>query len=235
MQAGSRDELYQIMVARYYSSSLGRLLAVDPDPGSVDREVSQTWNRYAYARNNPLARLDRTGTRDDGFLQKPKEISPETAQAIGATAERTSAIASTLGQGSLVGAGGALALGQPEVAAIGVTVAGAAGIVSMVANGVALLANPSPDTLSTVVGDAVSFGVGAKMVSAAGAVDDVGTAAQKAVSGSLSEAATIPAAGLVTTAVGAALGSSEGSAAPTPQPSATPPAKPVKVDPRANP
>lgn len=203
------------MLARYYSSSLGRFMAVDPDSGSVDHQVPQTWNRFAYVRNNPLARLDRSGTRDDGFLQNRREPSPVAAQVIAGVAQQTSAMANTLGQGSLLGAGGALLAGQPAVAALGVTLAGAFGVVSIIADGVALLASPSVDTLSTVAGDAAAYAVGTKMVNAAGAVDEVGTATQKALSGGLAEAASIPAAGLVTATAGAALGSLQPSATPS--------------------
>ena len=47
--------------ARYYSSSLGRFLSVDPSGLSEHLQNPQTWNRYAYALNNPLDRVDRNG------------------------------------------------------------------------------------------------------------------------------------------------------------------------------
>jgi len=53
-----------IMLARYYSSSLDRFLAVDPSRRSVLPTNPQTWNRYSYARNNPLARIDPDGKTD---------------------------------------------------------------------------------------------------------------------------------------------------------------------------
>jgi len=49
------------MLARYYSSSLGRFMAVDPGDDTV-LESPQSWNKYAYVRNNPLAFIDPTGT-----------------------------------------------------------------------------------------------------------------------------------------------------------------------------
>jgi RHS repeat-associated protein len=47
--------------ARYDASSMGRFMT--PDPKTVSAKVwdPQTWNRYSYARNNPLAYLDFDG------------------------------------------------------------------------------------------------------------------------------------------------------------------------------
>lgn len=47
--------------ARYDSSSLGRFMSVDPSRESVSPANPQSWNRYAYALNNPLAYVDRNG------------------------------------------------------------------------------------------------------------------------------------------------------------------------------
>jgi RHS repeat-associated protein len=49
------------MMARYYSSSLGRFMAVDPAADSATAENPQTWNRYAYANNNPIILVDNDG------------------------------------------------------------------------------------------------------------------------------------------------------------------------------
>jgi RHS repeat-associated protein len=50
------------MHARYYNPQWGRFLSVDP---IVDLKLAaptpQTWNRYAYVRNNPLHFTDPTG------------------------------------------------------------------------------------------------------------------------------------------------------------------------------
>jgi prolyl-tRNA synthetase len=48
------------MFARYYSSGLARFLAVDP---GNDTELGdpQSWNKYAYVRNNPIKFLDPNG------------------------------------------------------------------------------------------------------------------------------------------------------------------------------
>ena len=61
LQEGSREALYQIMLARYYSSSLGRFLAVDPAAKSAKADRPQSWNRYAYVSNNPILFSDPDG------------------------------------------------------------------------------------------------------------------------------------------------------------------------------
>jgi RHS repeat-associated protein len=47
--------------ARYYASSMGRFMS--PDHPLIDQhpENPQSWNLYAYARNNPLINIDPTG------------------------------------------------------------------------------------------------------------------------------------------------------------------------------
>ena len=47
--------------ARYNSSAMGRFLSPDPSMGSVALRNPQTWNRYAYALNNPLNAVDPDG------------------------------------------------------------------------------------------------------------------------------------------------------------------------------
>jgi RHS repeat-associated protein len=47
--------------ARYYSSTTGRFTGVDPLMGSADVAMPQTWNRYAYALNNPMNIIDPDG------------------------------------------------------------------------------------------------------------------------------------------------------------------------------
>jgi len=76
----SAPEQAKLMVARYYSSSLGRFLGVDPRDGEpVD---PQSWNRYEYTLNNPLRFSDPAGTdpRDAislAGLTGPGQITPE--------------------------------------------------------------------------------------------------------------------------------------------------------------
>ncbi len=60
----SNDELdanddLDYMRARYYAPYLGRFLSIDPIMGNAINP--QSWNRYAYVRNNPLSLVDPTG------------------------------------------------------------------------------------------------------------------------------------------------------------------------------
>jgi len=48
-------------LARYYSASLGRFNSVDPLLDSGRASDPQSWDRYAYARNNPLRFVDPNG------------------------------------------------------------------------------------------------------------------------------------------------------------------------------
>jgi RHS repeat-associated protein len=50
------------MHARYDNASLGRFLSVDPARGLASHP--QSWNRYSYASNNPLLRVDPSGLTD---------------------------------------------------------------------------------------------------------------------------------------------------------------------------
>lgn len=48
--------------ARYYASSMGRMMSPDPLMATPQRLLDpQEWNMYAYARNNPLSITDPTG------------------------------------------------------------------------------------------------------------------------------------------------------------------------------
>jgi RHS repeat-associated protein len=46
---------------RQYSSSQGRWMSPDPSDGSYSLGDPQSFNRYSYARNNPLSIIDPTG------------------------------------------------------------------------------------------------------------------------------------------------------------------------------
>ncbi len=48
--------------ARYYRAGIGRFTTVDPGHVGGDIFDPQSWNAYAYARNNPLVYVDPTGT-----------------------------------------------------------------------------------------------------------------------------------------------------------------------------
>ena len=60
-QEGYEGAYMHYFGARYFGGALGRFTPVDPSRQSVDSENPQTWNRYAYALNNPLAYVDRNG------------------------------------------------------------------------------------------------------------------------------------------------------------------------------
>ena len=47
--------------ARYYSNQQGRFISVDPSLISAHPSNPQTWNRYSYTYNNPLALIDHNG------------------------------------------------------------------------------------------------------------------------------------------------------------------------------
>lgn len=52
------------MHARYYGMMIGRFLSVDPVEGSA--ASPQSWNRYAYSRNNPASLYDPDGNAPNG-------------------------------------------------------------------------------------------------------------------------------------------------------------------------
>lgn len=60
------------MHARYYSAPMGRFLAIDPMGGKP--ASPQSFNRYAYSRNNPTTRLDPDGRSDVIFVQRVQEL-----------------------------------------------------------------------------------------------------------------------------------------------------------------
>jgi RHS repeat-associated protein len=55
------------MHARYYNGVAGRFLSADPHIGKTGDP--QSWNRYAYVKNNPLAQTDPTGLDTKDFLK----------------------------------------------------------------------------------------------------------------------------------------------------------------------
>lgn len=55
------ETTFDYVGARYYASSNGRFTTVDPGHVNGDIYDSQSWNAYAYARNNPLRFTDPDG------------------------------------------------------------------------------------------------------------------------------------------------------------------------------
>jgi len=49
--------------ARYYSSKLGRFYSVDPENVGATEDDPQSWNAYAYSRNNPVLFTDPDGEK----------------------------------------------------------------------------------------------------------------------------------------------------------------------------
>jgi RHS repeat-associated protein len=62
------------MHARYYSANLGRFLSVDPTLASVSQSAPQSWNRYAYVRDNPLNRTDPDGRGADNEAEFDRQM-----------------------------------------------------------------------------------------------------------------------------------------------------------------
>jgi uncharacterized protein RhaS with RHS repeats len=54
------------MHARYYDGAVGKFLSVDPGR-SWDAKQPQSWNRYAYANNNPMKCIDPNGEAAASF------------------------------------------------------------------------------------------------------------------------------------------------------------------------
>ncbi|HNQ77769.1 MAG TPA: RHS repeat-associated core domain-containing protein [Acidobacteriota bacterium] len=55
------QSLQYLMHARYYASSMGRFMRPDPAMRSARCNDPQSWNRYSYTENNPIAYVDPTG------------------------------------------------------------------------------------------------------------------------------------------------------------------------------
>jgi RHS repeat-associated protein len=62
------------MHARYYSPVTGKFLAVDS--GDTKTQDPQTWNRYVYARGNPIAFCDRDGRQLEEALGATAAMAP---------------------------------------------------------------------------------------------------------------------------------------------------------------
>src|SRR6266850_7457024 len=60
MQIEAREVQANIMLARYYGSSLGRFQSPDPVRDSSP-DNPQSWNKYTYVRNNPVLLTDPDG------------------------------------------------------------------------------------------------------------------------------------------------------------------------------
>ena len=59
--SGTGPGTLDYMHARYYDPAVGRFLSPDPTWDSADSSKPQSWNRYAYVRNNPANSVDPDG------------------------------------------------------------------------------------------------------------------------------------------------------------------------------
>ena len=60
--------------ARYYGSTQGRFTTPDLYMPSADVKDPQSWNRYAYARNNPLRFVDPNGLDWSDLTDEQKRV-----------------------------------------------------------------------------------------------------------------------------------------------------------------
>src|SRR5207249_5391895 len=61
--AGGGNRNLYVTPTRTYANPMGRWLTPDPDNAGAESSDPQTWNVYAYARNNPTTLTDPTGER----------------------------------------------------------------------------------------------------------------------------------------------------------------------------
>jgi RHS repeat-associated protein len=83
------------MMARYYSSSLGRFMATDPAGPTGPAEDPQKWNLYSYALNNPIRSVDPDGRCP---IDNPAAAdTPRGARAIGSPSLAQRALSAVVG------------------------------------------------------------------------------------------------------------------------------------------
>ena len=68
--------------ARYYSSAMGRFMSPDPFANDTHASDPQSWNLYAYVRNNPLRLVDPTGEIVENTDDKKHKLSKSEMKAI---------------------------------------------------------------------------------------------------------------------------------------------------------
>jgi len=193
------------MLARYYGSNQARFLSVDPLASSADPAVPQSWNRYAYVRNNPVGRTDPTGMLDGGMIKKEFEISNPggpgkfptagekavASELLSSAAGGVDAVGETLTTAGVMGAGGALLAGQPGAAAPAVTLAAVGGGLQIAADVMNAVADPSPETIRPLINDAAQVvGAGLMTVGAGFVMNPQAAAAVGAVAGAMIESVT---------------------------------------------
>jgi RHS repeat-associated protein len=73
------ESSFDYMKARYYGSGFGRFASPDPYMPSASLADPQSWNRYTYARNNPLLYIDPNGLDYKHLTGKQKDLIDEWA------------------------------------------------------------------------------------------------------------------------------------------------------------
>ncbi|MDA1314581.1 MAG: polymorphic toxin type 33 domain-containing protein [Acidobacteria bacterium] len=145
-------------LARYYSGLMGRFLSVDPKAGSGRLPDPQTWNRYAYARDNPIRFVDPDGQDFldvvDGFFNA---AASNAAFGVGRR-DPSTAIGSgrDFRIGQAVGDAGSVAAGLFNINAGGTAAAGGAAL--SLTGGGAVVGAPA------VVAGATAVGIGSSQV-----------------------------------------------------------------------
>jgi RHS repeat-associated protein len=160
MQHEPIEPLYQIMLARYYAAGVGRFLSTDPASGSARTSVPQTWNRFGYARNNPLLRIDRDGMVEASFLDEFRKqgnwasVPPTPASVVKELRDKVESGAQKIGKMAGTATLGLLAATavQPELGPGTLPAAGVTATVATVAHGVAFVVNPASSTNAAALG-----------------------------------------------------------------------------------
>lgn len=97
------------MHARYYRGGWGRFLSVDRSSRSLRQDNPQTGNRYAYARNSPVNRLDRDGLIDVRSTEE-RQVT-ETPTVLATSADLADTIAKEVEYGAIFGDNGKVTSG----------------------------------------------------------------------------------------------------------------------------
>jgi RHS repeat-associated protein len=156
LQQGSKTELYQIMLARYYSSSLARFMAVDPGDDTAP-EDPQSWNKYVYVRDNPLVRIDPDGKRENIGPLQYRPPSAQTFKAIGTVAKVVSKGAKAAETGAVLAAGANAVVGDVPGALGALGAAATAVVVKAGADLTAVATDFSEENVKEVVIDAIEI------------------------------------------------------------------------------